>query len=96
MGNVFIEGQLLCTCDLREEGMSNYDIDIKKLQTRDENGNIVTEIWAEITNKETYEIIHQRIWWEDGDGVFHDATANLPIELREDVDNAWIEKSRKW
>jgi len=61
-----------------------------------EKGNIKTEIWAEITNINTRETTNRRIWWKGEDGVFHDGTPDLPIELRADVDNAWIEKSRKW
>jgi len=76
--------------------LSEYDINIKKLLKEGEKGNIKTEIWAEITNRSNYETINRRIWWEDDDGVFHDGTPDLPIELRGDVDNAWIEKSRKW
>ena len=49
-----------------------------------------------MTNKNTCETMNRRIWWEDDDGVFHDEAPDLPIELRGDVDNAWIEKSRKW
>ena len=55
-----------------------------------------TEIWTEITDKETCKTITKRIWWQDDDGIYHDETPSLPIELRQDVDNAWIEKSRKW
>ena len=76
--------------------MSEYDINIKRLLKEGEKGNIKTEIWAEITNRSTCETINRRIWWEDDDGVFHDGAPNLPMELRGDVDNAWIEKSRKW
>ena len=76
--------------------MSNYDINIKRLLKEGEKGNIKTEIWAEITDKETYEIINKRIWWEEDNGTFHDDTSKLPIELQGEVDNAWIEKSRKW
>jgi len=47
-------------------------------------------------NKKTYVIINKRIWWEGKDGVFHDGTPGLPIHLRDGVDNAWIEQSRKW
>jgi hypothetical protein len=37
-----------------------------------------------------------RIWWEDRNGVFHDESRNIPIELRDLVDNAWYEQSKKW
>ena len=76
--------------------MSEYNINIKKLLKEGEKGNIKTEIWAEITNRITCETMNRRIWWEDDDGVFHDETPDLPIELQSDVDNAWIEKSRRW
>ena len=76
--------------------MSNYNVNIKRLLRESNKGEIKTEIWAEITNKETHEIMKKLIWWEDDDGVFHDETPDLPVELREIVDNAWIEKSRRW
>lgn len=76
--------------------MSEYDINIKRLLKEGEKGNIKTEIWAEITNLDTSKTMTKRIWWKDDDGVFHDGTPGLPIHLRDAVDNAWIEKSRKW
>ena len=76
--------------------MSDYDINIKRLLKKSEKGNIKTEIWAEITNRKTHVAMNKRIWWKDDDGVFHDGTPGLPVDLRDDVDNAWIEKSRKW
>lgn len=76
--------------------MPDYDIEINKLQRKSEDGNTRTEIWAEITDTETCTTMNKRIWWEDDNGVYHDETPDLPLELREAVDNAWIEKSRKW
>jgi hypothetical protein len=76
--------------------MSDYDINIKRLLKKSEKGNIKTEIWAEITNLDTSKTMMKRIWWKDDDGVFHDGTPGLPIHLRDAVDNAWIEKSRRW
>jgi len=76
--------------------MFEYDINIKRLLKGDGKDNIKTEIWAEITNRSTCETMNRRIWWEDDDGIFHDETPYLPIEFRDAVDNAWIEKSRKW
>jgi hypothetical protein len=76
--------------------MSEYDVNIKRLLKEGEKGDIKSEIWAEITNKNTCETMNRRIWWEDDNGVFHDGTPDLPIELQGDVDNAWIEKSRRW
>jgi len=79
-----------------ENGMSNYDVHIKRLLKESNTGNVKTEIWAEITNKDTHETIKKLIWWEDDEGIYHDETSDLPVELRGLVDNAWIEKSRKW
>ena len=76
--------------------MSNYDIEISKLLKESENGTIKTEIWTKITDKRNYETITKRIWWQDDNGVYHDETPTLPCDVRQDVDNAWIEKSRKW
>ena len=76
--------------------MFEYDINIKRLLKGDGKDNIKTEIWAEITNRNTCVTMNRRIWWEDDDGIFHDGTSELPVEFRDAVDNAWIEKSRKW
>jgi hypothetical protein len=80
---------------VREVKMSDYNIEINKLLKEMKNGDIKTEIWAKITNKETDETIKNRIWWEDENG-YHDGVSDLPNEVRDAVDNAWIEKSRKW
>ena len=76
--------------------MSDYDIRISRLLKEGKDGTIRTEIWTKIKDKKTCEIASKRIWWEDDDGIYHDGTSDLPIELRKDIDNAWIEKSRKW
>ena len=76
--------------------MPDYGINIEKLFRESESGNCKTEIWAEITDRETCKAISRRIWWEDDEGAYHDETPDLPVELRGDVDNAWIEKSKKW
>jgi len=76
--------------------MSDYEIEINKLLKKNKSGNTKTEIWAKITDRETCKTMNKLIWWEDDDGIYHDGTLDLPIELRGDVDNAWIEKSRKW
>ena len=76
--------------------MSEYEINIKRLLKEGKKGDTKTEIWAEITNKKTYVTLDKRIWWEGEEGVFHDGTSELPVEFRDAVDNAWIEKSRKW
>ena len=76
--------------------MADYDINIKRLLKESKKGNINQEIWAEITNLDTGNIMKKRIWWKDDYGVFHDGTPGLPIALRGIVDNAWIEQSKKW
>ena len=76
--------------------MPNYKVDIKKLFKKYPNGIKKTEIWAEITDLETCSSMNKKIWWEDDSGVQHDETPHLPTEVREAVDNAWIEKKRKW
>jgi hypothetical protein len=75
--------------------MSGYKIKINKLLKNGEKGNKKTEIWAEITNKETNTTMNKLIWWQDENGAIHDGTPNLPVHLRELVDNAWLEKRRK-
>lgn len=75
--------------------MPNYNIEIHRKLREGKEGSIKTEIWAEITDMITGTTMNRRIWWEDDDGVYHDETPDLPIELRDVVDNAWIEKSRK-
>jgi len=76
--------------------MSDYNIEIRRKLKEGKKGNIKTEIWAEIRDMSTGTIMNKLIWWEDDDGVYHDGTPNLSTELREHIDNAWIEKSRKW
>ena len=76
--------------------MPDYNIEITRMIKEGDRGNLKTEIWAEIKNKETNTTMNKLIWWEDEDGAYHDGTPGLPTELREKVDNAWIEKSRKW
>jgi hypothetical protein len=49
--------------------MPEYDINIKRLLKESETGNIKTEIWAEITNRNTCETINRRIWWVIATGV---------------------------
>lgn len=76
--------------------MSNYDIKISKLLKDCKDGTTKTEIWTKIKDKKTSKIISKRIWWEDEKGIYHDATPELPINLRKHIDNAWIEMKRKW
>jgi hypothetical protein len=53
------------------------------------------EIWAKIMNITTGESMDVCIWWKDDKGRIHDESPKLPIELRDIVDNAWIENLRK-
>ena len=76
--------------------MPDYNVNIKRLIKESSKGSNKTEIWAEITDNKTCKTINRRIWWEEENGTFHDETPTLPIEFRKAVDNAWIEKSRKW
>ncbi len=78
------------------EKMSEYNVNVGRMFKKGKNGITRTEIWAEITDKNSCERLRKRIWWEDDNGVHHDETPSLPVYLRESVDNAWIEKSRKW
>ncbi|RLF38941.1 MAG: hypothetical protein DRN12_07695 [Thermoplasmata archaeon] len=75
--------------------MTAYNVRIDKILKSGLTGD-KTEIWARITNLETSETMDKLIWWEDENGLFHDETSNLPAELRSIIDNAWIEKSRRW
>jgi hypothetical protein len=74
----------------------NYNVDIKRKIIHNIGEDIKTEIWAEITDKETCTTMNKRIWWKDDNGVQHDETPTLPAEVRNAVDNAWLEKKRKW
>ena len=75
--------------------MSDYLIDLQKHTIQSKKGRF-TEIWAHITDKKTKNTINKKIWWEDENGIYHDATSELPYKLRNDLDNIWIEKKRKW
>lgn len=76
--------------------MDSKMVEISRVIKEGIEGKQKTEIWAEITDKDNDEKKKTLIFWEDDDGTFHDETPNLPIYLREKVDNAWIEKSRQW
>ena len=76
--------------------MPDYDINIQRQKKEKEDGSFKTEIWAEIIAKSSGETTNKLIWWEDENGIYHDGTIDLPAELRELVDNAWLEKKRKW
>ena len=75
--------------------MTDYKIEITEILKKDFEDNKETGIWAKITNLETCKTIKKRIWWKDGEGIIHDGTTELPVNLRDLVDNAWIEYSRK-
>jgi len=53
------------------------------------------EIWAKILNMSTGETMDVCIWWKDDKGRIHDESPKLPVELRDVVDNAWIESYHK-
>jgi hypothetical protein len=54
------------------------------------------EIWAKIQDIETNELKESLIFWEDEQGVYHDEMVQLTADIRNAIDNAWIEKRRKW
>jgi hypothetical protein len=71
--------------------LTNYEIEINEilkndLDTKNKNG-----IWAKIKNINTGEIINKRIWWKDSEGIIHDGTIDLPVKIRDLIDNAWFE-----
>ena len=72
-----------------------YEISIERINNKN-NPEINREIWANIKNEKTGEFFKKRIWWEDKDGIFHDESYKIPTSLRDLVDNAWYEQSRKW
>jgi len=76
--------------------LPDYIVNINRLFKKSSNGAKKTEIWAEITDLKNATTMNKRIWWEDTNGVHHDETPSLPIEVRKAVDNAWLEKKRKW
>ena len=75
--------------------MSEYDVNITRMSKKGTSGNILSEIWAEITNTDNFETYKKRIFWQGDDGIHHDETPSLPVDFRDAVDNAWIEKRRK-
>lgn len=76
--------------------MAEYKVEIDRVVREGLTGTEKTEIWATITNLDTKETTDTLVWWEDDNGIFHDETPNLPADLRDKVDNAWIEKRRHW
>ena len=76
--------------------MLDHTIEIYRKLKKDKKCNSKTEIWVEIKDICMGTTTNKRIWWEDENGIYHDGTLDLPVELRKIVDNAWIEKGRKW
>lgn len=76
--------------------MDSRMVEVSRVIKEGIEGREKTEIWAKITDKNTKKTRDTLIWWEDDDGTFHDETPNLPADLRDKVDNAWIEKRRHW
>ena len=75
--------------------LTNYEIEINEILKNDLVDTKKIGIWAKIKNLKTGEIINKHIWWKDSDGIMHDGTLELPVKLRDLVDNAWIEYKRK-
>ena len=71
--------------------MTNYEIEINEILKNDLDKNKKKGIWAKIKNIKTGEIINKRIWWKDHEGIIHDGTIDLPVKLRDRIDNAWFE-----
>ena len=69
--------------------MTNYVIEINEILKNDLDENKKIGIWARIKNLKTGEIINKHIWWKDREGIIHDGTPDLPVKLRDLVDNAW-------
>ncbi|HMA83337.1 MAG TPA: hypothetical protein VKP59_03820 [Candidatus Thermoplasmatota archaeon] len=76
--------------------MDSRMVEVSRVIREGIEGKEKTEIWAKITDQNTKKTTDTLIWWEDDDGTFHDETPNLPSDLRDKVDNAWIEKRRHW
>ena len=76
---------------LRWRKLKNYIIEISEIFENDFDKTKKTGIWVKIKNQKTDEIINKLIWWKDNDGIIHDDTEKLPFELRDLVDNAWLE-----
>ena len=76
--------------------MAGYKVELHRVLKDGIDGKNKTEIWADITESETCMQSKKLIWWEDEHGHFHDESPNLPVELRDIIDNVWIEKKRSW
>jgi hypothetical protein len=75
--------------------LTDYKIEIKEILKKDCENNKESGIWVNITDLETRKTMKKRIWWKNRDGIMHDGTTDLPVNIRDLVDNAWIEYSRK-
>jgi hypothetical protein len=76
--------------------MNNYNVNIFRIFKSKDKKNGKSEIWAEITNSFNDDTIKKRLFWNDENGIIHDGSVDLPVHLRDLVDNAWIEKCKKW
>ena len=76
--------------------MDRYEIKLNRILKTGIDGKSKTEIWAKIRRLDSSHVEKKLIFWEDEEGQFHDETPNLPVEYRDLVDNAWIEKKRYW
>lgn len=74
--------------------MDSRMIKIHRVIKEGGQGKQKTEIWAKIMDKEKNETEDALLWWEDDEGTFHDESPNLPVHLRDLVDNAWIEQRK--
>jgi hypothetical protein len=73
--------------------LTDYKIEITEILKENQEGK-KKEIWANIINIKTNVTSKKRIWWKDNKGIIHDGTPDLPVNIRDAVDNAWI-ASRK-
>ncbi len=71
--------------------MTNYKIEINEILEDDFDNTKKSGIWAKIKNLKSGEIINKHIWWRDKDGIMHDGTIELPVKIRNLVDNAWLD-----
>jgi hypothetical protein len=76
--------------------MKNYNINIYKIKNNNNQKHNKSEIWAKITNKITNISIEKRILWIDENGIINDESVKLPPNIRDLVDNVWIERCKKW
>jgi hypothetical protein len=77
-----------------EWNLTKYKIEINEILENNSNYTKKSGIWAKIKNIKTGEIINRHIWWRDKEGIMHDGTTELPVKLRDQVDNAWLDYRR--